>query len=372
MSANSLTTNLIVTAGVLLMVFLMPWLDRRLCRRLGLSLNGGVSENPEADRWLRRRRLLLIAVFGLYLAAVAWLVFFSRTASNDYMVHVALFQDLTNAVHIDFGFLGILRAFFTEGPREALSHIRIVTPSGITQVYMNVMLFVPMGYLLPYIFDWFRQRVYIRPAAGCFLISLVIENLQLIFRRGFYDMDDLVSNTLGGLAGQLLYVAAGYVVTHPDWRQELRAFHRYRRHARCSALYPGARRTALYRVTLLATDEDAVRSFYGSLLGFRLRKQFIPMDRPGTDLLMELGRFQLEFRCLNTAQQLPEQHITLSVRSLNAVIRRLRRMGIDPGPTEKERYTGVRCVQLTGPDAVRITVVEEDDGTPVVAEDMRE
>ena len=96
----------------------------------------------------------------------------------------------------------------------------------ITQVYMNIMLFVPMGYLLPYIFDWFRAKVQIRPVAACFITAFLIENLQLVFRRGFYDMDDLVSNTAGGFVGQLLYIAVAYVVTHPDWRRERDSYRR--------------------------------------------------------------------------------------------------------------------------------------------------
>ena len=181
--ANSLTTNIIVTILMLLMVFLLPWLDRRICRRLGLNLQGGVSANPQAERLLRMRRILLYAVFGLYLLAVAYIVFFSRSATKDYQVHIALFSDLKNAVRIDFGFLGFIKTVFTDGFRVAASHVRIEKAEDIAQVYMNVMLFVPMGYLLPYLFGWFRAKVRCRPALACFIIALLIENLQLIFRR---------------------------------------------------------------------------------------------------------------------------------------------------------------------------------------------
>ena len=231
LNANSLETNVLVTALVLLMVFVMPWADRRICRRLGLNLQGGVSSNPRADSLLKLRQGLLYSILGMYLAVLAYIVFFSRSSSVDYQIHVALYQDLQNAIEIDFGLLHLVRLFFTEGPATAMSHIQVVKPEDITQVLMNIMLFVPMGYLLPYTSRWFRNRVRIRPVMVCFLTAFMIENLQLIFKLGLYDMDDLVSNTLGGLIGELLYIAVGYVVTHPEWRKELKAYRRWKRHA---------------------------------------------------------------------------------------------------------------------------------------------
>lgn len=359
--ANSLTTNLVVTFLMLLMVFLLPWLDRRLCRKLGLNLLGGVSSHPRADSLLRVRQGLLYAIFGLYLLAVAYIVFFSRSATADYQVHVALFSDLKNAVRIDFGFLGLIKTVFTDGFRAAASHVEIRKAEDIAQVYMNLMLFVPMGYLLPYLFDWFRARVRVRPVAACFVIALVIENLQLVFRRGFYDMDDLVSNTLGGLIGQLLYLAVAYVVTHPDWRKERKSYLRWRRNARARTLYPFARRIGLTRTTLFASGEEAVWDFYVMKLGFRMIKQIVPLDTPATDMLLQMGKMQVEVHCANTGEPIPPQTLTLSVRKLPPVIRRLKENGIAVSEVDQDVYTGLRCVSIQGPDGVIIRIIDIED-----------
>ena len=356
--ANSLTTNIIVTILMLLMVFLLPWLDRRICRRLGLNLQGGVSANPQAEKLLRMRRILLYAVFGLYLLAVAYIVFFSRSATKDYQVHIALFSDLKNAVRIDFGFLGFIKTVFTDGFRVAASHVRIEKAEDIAQVYMNVMLFVPMGYLLPYLFGWFRAKVRCRPALACFIIALLIENLQLIFRRGFYDMDDLASNTLGGILGQFLFISVAYVVTHPDWRKELKAYRRWKKNARSRTLYPFVRRMGLTRATLLASSEEDIWDFYVMKLGFRLVKQLVPLDSAGTDLLLEMGRFQVEVHCSNQADSLPPQTLTMSVKRLQPILRRLRLNGIETGDIDQDPYTGLRRVRFQGPDGVEIFVIE--------------
>ena len=362
-NANSLSTNLLVTGLVLVMVFVMPWADRRICRRLGLDPRSRVSADPRGARLLRLRLALLYALFALYVCAMADLVFFSRSAMEDYQVHVDLFADLKQAVRIDLGFLGLLRSIFAEGFTGALSHVRVVSASGITQVYMNVMLFVPMGFLLPYLFPWFRDRVRLRPALACFLLSLLIENLQLIFRRGFYDMDDLVSNALGGILGQYLFLLTAYVVTHPNWRSILKLQRKWRKRARKLTLYPFARYLGLSRTTLLATREETVYDFFINTLGFRLVSQLVPDGTSATSFLLEMGKMQVEIHCSNREETLPPQTLTLSVRRLNPVLRRLEQCGIRAGEVEQDPYTGLMCVRFPGPDSITVCIIEEQDTT---------
>ena len=171
MDVYSLEMNTIITVFVAALVFLLPLADRWICRRLRLNLAGGLSENPDADRLLRlRQRLLAIGVL-LYLLIFAWLVFFSRGSTGDYNVHVAPLEDLKNAFSTPTGFSGWFRTLFREGVSSAFSQISIVRPEDISQFYLNVILFVPIGYLLPYAFRWFRDRVRVRPVLFCLLLS---------------------------------------------------------------------------------------------------------------------------------------------------------------------------------------------------------
>ena len=359
LNANRLSTNIIVTALVLVMVFLLPLIDRRVCARLGVNLHHGVSSNPRADALLQIRQLLLFGVFAVYILVYLYLVLFSRSASEEYLVHIDPFADLQNAINTDYGIFDFVVANFKEGVQKAFSHIRVVKFEDITQVYMNIMLFVPMGYLLPYVFEFFRTRSRIRPVLACFLISFTTENLQLIFRRGLYDMDDLLANTLGGLIGQMLFIWVGYVVTHPDWRRELFTNRRWRQTSRRSALYPFARRIDLSRTTLLGTDEDAVFSFYVTKLGFKPLKQLTAEHSFGTDFLFEMGKYQVEVRCSNRPTELPTQYLSISARNLPQIKRRLREHDIITGPFEQDPYTGQRRLSFTGPDGVVVTILEE-------------
>ena len=53
---NSPVTNLLVTVMVALLVLILPWADRKICSRHGVSLTGGVSTNPRADLLLSIRQ----------------------------------------------------------------------------------------------------------------------------------------------------------------------------------------------------------------------------------------------------------------------------------------------------------------------------
>ncbi len=350
LNANSLSTNLLVTGVVLMMVFVMPWLDRKICAKLKLDLTGAVSENPAAPFLLRMRKLLLFCIFAVYIAVVAWLVFFSRTASEEYKVHVAIFQDLNNAFYIDFG---ILRELSLGEP-----FIQIIKGEDIAQAYMNMMLFVPMGYLLPYVFDYFRARPKVRPFVASVLISFLIENIQLISRRGFYDLDDLIGNSVGALIGQYLFNAVAYVVTHPSWRQDLHDYREWQRHARRRTLYPFTRRMSIPRTTLLATDDADVLEFYVSKLGFRLMNQNISEEDGSTDVLLQMGSSQVEIRCDPLYKDLRQQHLTIAARNLKKMRRRLEKSGIETSNEGLDPYTRQHRLQFEGPDEVLITVIQ--------------
>jgi glycopeptide antibiotics resistance protein len=68
---------------------------------------------------------------------------------------------------------------------------------------LNVLLFMPLGYLIPLSFSkvdrWWQVLL-----IG-FLFSLLIETVQLITRLGWFDASDLLHNTLGALIGYWIY-----------------------------------------------------------------------------------------------------------------------------------------------------------------------
>jgi len=75
-------------------------------------------------------------------------------------------------------------------------------------IYGNIIGFIPFGAILPVISRWARS--FIRTTiAGC-LVSCVIELCQLFFKRGSCDIDDVLLNTLGVIAGYMIFAAANH------------------------------------------------------------------------------------------------------------------------------------------------------------------
>lgn len=70
-------------------------------------------------------------------------------------------------------------------------------------LFGNILAFMPMGFLLPIIFNRFRN--YKSIAAVTFLISSVLEIIQFWLKLGITDIDDVILNTLGGLSGYFLF-----------------------------------------------------------------------------------------------------------------------------------------------------------------------
>lgn len=359
LNANSLQTNLLVTALVAVMVVVLPWADRRICRGLGLNLSGGLSANPRADRLLRLRKGLLAAGFGLYLVIFAYMVFFSRAATEDYQVHVAVLEDLQNSVQTDHGFSDVLKTLFREGFGAALARVRIVRLQDILQFYMNMMLFVPMGYLLPYVSSWFRAKVTRRPLLACILLSVAVENLQLVTRHGYYDLDDLISNTLGGLLGQTLFIFAAFVVTHPGWRKDLRQYRVWRKESRGHALPVYARRLAMKRVTLRGTDPETIREFFVDQLGFRLQNRTGNEADGCVRYLFRMGRLEAEVICRKDAEIRDDQYLTLATSRMAVIRKWLEAEGVELTEDRADPGTGLRCMSFTGPDRICVRLMEE-------------
>lgn len=80
---------------------------------------------------------------------------------------------------------------------------------GPEQTILNVVLFVPLGFFLPLLYQGSRS---LRRTAGTgFLFSLSIELIQM-FDMGTTDINDLITNTTGCCLGYGLYLLASKVI----------------------------------------------------------------------------------------------------------------------------------------------------------------
>ena len=70
------------------------------------------------------------------------------------------------------------------------------------QVLLNIILFVPIGLL----FRGILKNLWTVVICSC-IFSICIETLQLVFRKGLCETDDVIHNTLGAAIGCMIYIA---------------------------------------------------------------------------------------------------------------------------------------------------------------------
>lgn len=353
-AANTWTLNIIVALCVLIFVIFLPLIDRSICKKLGLSLNHGLSTNPRADKLLRWRQFVLFVIFAMYLTANLYLVFVSREESEAYLVHTDLMMDLANSVSFDLGLFGTFEEMLVSGFQRGWDHIHVVKSEDIMQVLMNIALYIPMGYLLPYCFKRFRSRkkstVFV-----CFLLSFITENIQLIFKRGTYDLDDLLFNTLGGLIGYSLYKTFAYYVTNPGWRKELRLFHRWQRRSHRKPLPPIAEKIHSGRTIIYTSDFAAASAFYADRLGFRLM-ELQKFEDAVCSGLMQIGEVEVELRALDNVDFY--QQLFICVDNINKVRKRLTKADIPVSDFATDIFTDHRKIEISAPDYTTIVFSE--------------
>ena len=136
-------------------------------------------------------------LFFSYLLMLTYFMFFSdgfgRSEYTEYHYNLTLFKEI--------------RRFYTY--RELVG-----TKAFLLNIVGNVVCFMPFGFILP-IITRLGER-WLNTLLLSFLLTLSIETIQLVFRVGSFDVDDMFLNTVGGAAG---YVA----VTMLKWIR--RAFH---------------------------------------------------------------------------------------------------------------------------------------------------
>lgn len=133
-------------------------------------------------------------LFCIYIAGLAYFLFFSErfgrnTSTDTYRYNLVLFQEINR--------------FITY--REMIG-----MESFVINIIGNILAFSPFGFILPIISP--RNRKFLHVLILSFELSLLIEVLQLVYRVGCFDVDDLFMNTLGGVIGYIVFaISYGYM-----------------------------------------------------------------------------------------------------------------------------------------------------------------
>ena len=87
---------------------------------------------------------------------------------------------------------------------EWVDGLKIENSRILEQICLNILMFIPLGFLLPDSFVYFAEKTWKVIIAGC-LFSALIEVGQYILHVGLCELDDLFDNTLGCFVGLLIW-----------------------------------------------------------------------------------------------------------------------------------------------------------------------
>lgn len=124
------------------------------------------------------RKIFRLILFGYFILLSYWMLFgFSRSSGSVYMYNLEPFS--TIKLFLNFSQINI--------------RVSVINLIG------NIGMFIPFGFLIP--LTW--KLSYIK-SIGIFIIGLTfLEVAQLITKRGSFDIDDFILNSIGFTIGYL-------------------------------------------------------------------------------------------------------------------------------------------------------------------------
>jgi Glycopeptide antibiotics resistance protein len=126
-------------------------------------------------------------LFVAYLALLVYFMFFAESfgrdpAQREYAYNLELFKEI--------------KRFYQYRHQLGMEAF-------LLNVVGNMVAFMPCGFFLPVVSR--RGKKWYNATWLCFGLSLCIETVQLLFKVGSFDVDDLLLNTIGGVLGYLFY-----------------------------------------------------------------------------------------------------------------------------------------------------------------------
>lgn len=131
---------------------------------------------------IRIKRLLMVALLVVYMVVLWNFAFFSREPGSRVGIDWELFETWGTSI------------------------------SSQSYVIENIIMFIPFGVLFPAGMPIFRKIWVCIPTGALF--SIFLEGMQLVTKRGYCQLDDIATNTLGTIIGWVLFAIWYYIL----WR----------------------------------------------------------------------------------------------------------------------------------------------------------
>ena len=132
-------------------------------------------------------RPVVIVIFCVYLAILAYFLFFSerygRGETREYHYNLELFREI--------------KRYIAYRDQFGVEYFMV-------NIVGNVLAFLPFGFFVPILSP--KNRKFFWVTLYGFEFSLMVELVQLSFQVGTFDVDDLLLNTIGSMLGYIAFL----------------------------------------------------------------------------------------------------------------------------------------------------------------------
>ena len=136
-------------------------------------------------------RKTIIVLFAVYVLCLIDLLFFQNRFISEIRFDLANLELRANFIPFD-----TIMTYLNAGGRLSINII-------IINILGNLFAFAPMGFFLPILFDKMKKFIFYIITISVMLLA--VETIQLVFRVGVFDVDDILLNSIGAILVWLLF-----------------------------------------------------------------------------------------------------------------------------------------------------------------------
>lgn len=132
---------------------------------------------------------------------------------------ITFINQFDSYMYREHGLLGIINIVPIKETINTFMHSETGMRNSLRNLIGNILVFMPLGFFIPLLFDKFNNLKKVLKV-GC-LSSLAIELSQLFVGSNVCDIDDVIYNTLGALAGFICYKTFETIIKKVNLKNKL-------------------------------------------------------------------------------------------------------------------------------------------------------
>lgn len=168
--------------------------------------------NVVKNKRINIAREIILFIFFVYFLFLLLLTIFKGG-------RIEFSNQFNSFMYREHGLLGIINIVPIKETINTFMHSETGMRNSLRNLIGNILVFMPLGFFMPLLFDKFNNLKKVLKV-GC-LSSLAIELSQLFVGSNVCDIDDVIYNTLGALAGFICYKTFETIIKKVNLKNKL-------------------------------------------------------------------------------------------------------------------------------------------------------